>query len=188
MVKKDNPLLPQGCELFTFMTHNDDRGDLTEIYRQDWIHNDKRVQWNLVHSKARTLRGVHTHVDRIDYLVLLQGKMMLGLRDLRRNSPSFGMSALVMLGGGVSEAAYIPTGVAHGFYFPEPSTTLYGMSEYFNSSMDDELGCHPGDPDLDIPWPDGCWLLSERDQSAGTLKEMQEAYDLIVGSSSKEEE
>lgn len=186
MVNKETSDLPTGCQLFEFNSHNDERGQLTEIYRQSWIPNDKRVQWNVVHSKARTLRGVHTHIERIDFLVLVQGTMLLGLHDLRRDSATFGMSALVTLGGGSSGAAYIPTGVAHGFYFSEPSTTLYGMSEYFDTSMDDELGCHPGDPGLGISWPQEDWLLSARDQAAGTLAEMQKEYDHIINSMSSD--
>ncbi len=101
--------------------------------------------------------------------------MLLGLYDMRRDSPTFGKSTLITLSPELQKAAYIPTGVAHGFYFTKPSTTMYGLSEYW--SMKDEYGCHPEDVNLNISWPEGAIILFERDSSAGGLEALQADYD-----------
>ena len=167
--------LPEGCKLVSLEPIEDSRGTLTEAYRQERIETAPRVQWNLVRSKAGTLRGVHTHLNRTDYLMVLEGEMWLGLYDLRRSAETFGKSSLLKITPETNVAAYIATGVAHGFYFPKPSVTLYGLSDYW--TMADEMGCHPEDPDLNINWPAGDRLLSDRDVQAGTLAEMQQLYD-----------
>jgi len=66
----------------------------------------------------------------------------------------------------------IPTGVAHGFYFHEPSVHLYAVSHYWDPA--DELACHWTDPDLGIPWPAAEPILSERDAAAGTLSQLRD--------------
>ena len=62
----------------------------------------------------------------------------------------------------------IPPGVAHGFYFLEPSLHVYAVSEYWNPA--DELGCHWADPDLELQWPDPSPLVSERDARSQSLR------------------
>ncbi len=167
--------LPEGCLLLPLVAHGDERGTVMEVYRREWIDGDERVQWNVVHSNAGTLRGVHVHTTRLDYLYVVEGEMWLALYDMRRSSTTFKQSCLVRLAPDVNQAAHVPVGVAHGFYFTKPSITLYGLSSYF--SMEDELGCHPDDPALGIEWPGEERLLSTRDQKAGTLEEMQQAFD-----------
>ena len=50
----------------------DDRGELVEIFRRDWVDKSP-VQWNCVTSIAESLRGVHVHLRHIDHLVVLSG-------------------------------------------------------------------------------------------------------------------
>lgn len=171
----NNNDLPEGCRLVPLNPIEDDRGILIETYRQEWVEETARVQWNLVRSKPGTLRGVHLHAKRTDYLVVIEGEMWLGLYDMRRASETFGRSYLVRLAPDENQAAYLATGVAHGFYFTKPSLTLYGLSDYW--TMDDEFGCHPDDPGLGIVWPGEARILSARDQAASDLSEMQTLYD-----------
>ena len=55
------------------------------------------MQWNAVWSEAGVLRGVHVHIRHDDYLTVPVGRASVGLRDLRRGSPTEGLSALVEL-------------------------------------------------------------------------------------------
>ncbi len=93
---------------------------------------------------------------------------MVGLRDLRRGSPTEGLSTIVELGRENPAALVIPHGVAHGFYFPEPSLHVYAVSEYWDPT--DELGCRWDDPELEIPWPTETARVSERDAAAQPLQ------------------
>lgn len=151
-------------------THHDGRGNLTEIFRREWIPDSPPVQWNFVRSEGNVLRGVHVHVSHVDYVVALQGRMLVGVRDLRQGEAG----AIVELYAAAPAMLTIPPGVAHGFYFPEPGAFIYGMTHYWDP-VNDELDCRWDDAGLAIPWPDGCASprLSPRDQGAGSLEQLR---------------
>jgi dTDP-4-dehydrorhamnose 3,5-epimerase len=162
--------LPQGVRLRSLQTHHDQRGSLTELFRASWETGVEVVQWNYTESEARVLRGVHVHVKHADYLILLRGSASIGLRDLRIGSPTEGMTALIEMRGTKLHALTIPPGVAHGFYFHEPSAHLYAVSEFWDEL--DELGCHWADPALEIDWPEAAPLISTRDAALPSLQEL----------------
>jgi len=162
--------LPSGVKLQPLRTHNDHRGAFTEIFRENWNAGVAPVQWNVVTSEPGVLRGVHVHHTHDDYLLISHGRAQIGLQDLRRGSPTEGLAAVVEMRGDAMEALTIPRGVAHGFYFIEPSMHIYAVSHYWNE--EDELGCAWNDPALDIPWTPEIPILSERDRNAGSLAEM----------------
>jgi dTDP-4-dehydrorhamnose 3,5-epimerase len=162
--------LPDGVALRPLDMNRDPRGSFTEVFREEWDTGISPVQWNIVSSEVGTLRGVHVHIRHDDYLTTLRGQASVGLRDLRRGSPTEGMSALVELAEDPLTALLIPHGVAHGFYFAEPSLHLYGVTKYWD--VGDELACHWADPQLEIPWPAVPTLVSERDSTAPSLAEL----------------
>jgi dTDP-4-dehydrorhamnose 3,5-epimerase len=162
------PLLPAGILLVPLDPHVDDRGCFTELYRAEWPTTVAPIQWNAVRSEAGVARGVHVHIRHADYLTVPMGLAEVGLRDLRRGSPTEGMTALVQLGGDDAGALVIPPGVAHGFYFPEPSLHVYAVTEYWNPT--DELGCRWDDPDLEIPWSVDSARISDRDAQAPSFQ------------------
>jgi dTDP-4-dehydrorhamnose 3,5-epimerase len=159
--------LPTGAWLSRLEPHTDARGALTEIFRAEWDTGVAPVQWNLVHSAADVLRGVHLHPRHHDYLVVVHGRATIGLRDLRPGSPTEGIVALVDMAGDHPTALTIPPGVAHGILFHQPSTLLFAVSHYWDP--DDEIACYWDDPELGIPWPVVSPRLSQRDASAPPL-------------------
>jgi dTDP-4-dehydrorhamnose 3,5-epimerase len=162
--------LPEGVRIVPLTTHEDDRGSLTEVFRQSWAPNIKPCQWNVVSSGASVLRGVHVHLTHSDYLILLSGVCVYGLYDCRRGSPTEFQSAMIEASGSSRFALIIPPGVAHGFYFQTDSLHLYAVTHYWDPS--DELGCRYDDPDLGIDWPRGNVIISPRDQVLPTLQEL----------------
>jgi dTDP-4-dehydrorhamnose 3,5-epimerase len=163
--------LPSGVELFPLEMHPDSRGCLTEIFRAEWDTGVSPVQWNVVSSQAGVLRGVHVHPRHDDYLIVIQGEASIGLRDLRRGSPTEGVTALVPMSGDELAAIKTPRGVAHGFYFPVPSVHVYAVTSYWDRA--DELACHWADPELAIPWPtSSAPSLSESDAVAPPLQDL----------------
>lgn len=96
--------------------------------------------------------------------------MLLGLHDVRADSPTRGQSIVVELTGDAPRAVTIPPGVTHGFFFPELSLHIYAVSHYFNP--EDELGCRFDSPELGLKWPVASPLLSKRDAEAGSYSEM----------------
>lgn len=153
-----------GVKLVDLDSHADDRGVFTELFRREWEAGIEPVQWNVVRSKQGVLRGVHVHITHADYLTVVQGTMLLGLRDMRPESPSFETVTYIELVGEQMRAICIPPGVAHGFCFTREAIHLYSVSHYWN--LDDELGCRWNDPALKMPWPLEVPRLSERDSNA----------------------
>lgn len=169
--------LPHGVVWRELKTHADQRGDLTELFRAEWQSGPAPVQWNFVRSKANVLRGVHVHPRHDDYLIVLQNRMILGLKDLRRDSPTHDLESLVELTGERLSVIHIPHGVAHGFYFPSDARYIYAVSSYWDLS--DELRCRWDDPELGLNWPADSPILSDADEGAGTLSAMRR--DLEAG-------
>jgi dTDP-4-dehydrorhamnose 3,5-epimerase len=154
--------LPTGTTLRELTPNRDDRGCFTELFRNEWATGIEPIQWNMVSSNAGVLRGVHVHIRHADYLTVASGTAIVGLQDFRKSSPTFGHACTVTLSGQKPAALHIPVGVAHGFYFPEPSIHIYAVSEYWDD--DDELGCHWRDPGLRIEWPFDNVHISHRDE------------------------
>ena len=172
--KDEMTTLPLGCVVRELTTHSDERGNLTEIFREEWKAGIEPVQWNFVRSKPNVLRGVHVHVIHTDYLVCLEGTLVLALSDIRPESPTHGLATTVVLKGTHLRAALVPPGVAHGFYFPEPSSLCYSVSDYWNTR--DEIGCRWDDPALGLDWKVGKPELSPRDTTAGTAAAMTQQF------------
>lgn len=166
--------LPPGVKHLVLEPRDDARGRLIELFRASAFPEVVPVQWNVVDSKAGVLRGVHVHRDHWDYLVILGGRASIGLQDLRSGSPDEGHATVVEMTGATMSALTIPPGVAHGFYFHEPSLHIYGVDHYWDP--DDELGCRWDDPELRIPWELQPTELSARDREAASLRVMIASY------------
>ena len=162
--------LPVGVQRTELRMHRDERGWLTEVFRDEWRTGIHPVQWNMVYSHPGTLRGFHVHLAHYDYLIVPKGRLILGLKDLRSRSPTFQLSVMLDLSAEHPETVTIPPGVGHGFFFPAESILFYSVSEYWNP--DDELGCRWDDPGLGLAWPVTSPLLSERDRTAPSLDEL----------------
>ena len=174
--------LPAGVGQINLTMHADERGTFTEVYRNEWDTGIEPAQWNVVRSKAGTLRGVHVHPVHHDYLVVVEGSATIGLRDLRRGSPTESRATTIEVSGESLTALSIPPGVAHGFLFHVASMHVYSVSHYWN--LADELGCHWADPELEIDWPFAPSLLSENDAAAQPLSSLLdelEPYQPIAG-------
>jgi dTDP-4-dehydrorhamnose 3,5-epimerase len=162
--------LPLGVAIKDLTPHADDRGVFTEVHRDAWHDGQRMLQWNFVRSRANVLRGVHVHRTHWDWIVLVEGMMVLALHDVRPDSPTRGRSIIVKLRGETPRAASIPPGVVHGFFYPVPSVHVYAVSQYFDPT--DELGCRFDSPELGFDWPIATPLLSKRDDEAGSYSEM----------------
>lgn len=159
--------LPAGVLLRPLVPYRDHRGSFTELFRESWDMDVRPIQWNAADSLPNVLRGVHVHFRHDDYLVVLRGRASIGLMDLRDESSTRDLGAVVELDGERPAALKIPTGVAHGFYFHTESTHLYGVTRYWDPR--DELSCRWDDPELTIPWTPHHPTLSERDARAQSL-------------------
>ena len=162
--------LPPGVRVIPLTTHKDARGGFTEVFRNSFIPTTAPCQWNLVYSQANVLRGVHLHITHADYLILASGSCLFFLFDCRSDSPMKFQPSTVNAKGHAPFGLYIPPGVAHGFYFYEPSLHVYGVDHYWDTA--DELGVRFDDPGLKFEWPCSAPHLSERDLGLPSLQDL----------------
>jgi len=171
--------LPDGVELLSLDMHRDDRGWVSEVFRRDRVPGQDPCQWNATVSQPNVLRGMHVHARHRDYLVVLQGRMSVGLFDIRKGSPSYRRGTIVTLSGENLAALRVPVGVMHGFYAHDSAVYMYGVDAYFDPR--DEMGCHWSDPGLGLQWPCSDPVLSERDRRAGTLDAVEAQFRAANG-------
>lgn len=161
---------PAGVTLRRLEPHEDLRGRFTEVFAEHWGLGAEAVQWSVVDSGARVLRGMHLHRRHAEYLVVLRGVALVGLVDLRPGSPPSGAWSLYRLDAAEPALLAWPARVLHGWYSVEPTLHLQGVSEaYRDYAEDDNLRVRWDDPGLGIPWPDPAPVLSPRAAAAGGL-------------------
>ena len=165
--------LPSGVNLTSLKTHSDSRGDLTEIFRNEWQDSHEPVQWLVSRTEANALRGVHVHARHWDYYCVVAGELIIGLHDLRPTA-STPQSAMLRLSAAQLQLAAIPTGVAHGLYSPSSSMFMVATSEYYDPA--DDLACRWDAPELAMDWPCTAPVLSIRDRDAGGYAAFKAAF------------
>jgi dTDP-4-dehydrorhamnose 3,5-epimerase len=163
-----------GVEVLELPSERDVRGALVELCRASWVEPDEPVQWNAITNRPGSLRGVHWHNAHADYIAPVLGSVLVAAVDLRIASPTEGRAEVVVLDAGEPRAMVIAPGVGHGFFSPEASVVMYGVSEYWDP--DDELGVRWDDAALGIPWPPEAAhaLVSGRDAAFPMLAEAGE--------------
>ena len=139
--------------LISLTEHKDLRGSFTEIFQENWGSVLKPVQWSVIKSEANVFRGMHYHQRHDEYFCLIEGHCLVGLRDLRPNSPTQHQSALFELHGNNPSALIFPKGLLHGWYFHTTSLHIQSVSEaYEDYGPDDNWRCRWDDPELELPW------------------------------------
>src|SRR5258707_11675590 len=100
----------------------DDRGFFLESYNEKTFAEvgiaERFVQDNHSHSKRGVLRGLHYQIQKSQgkLVRVVSGEVLDVFLDLRKSSPSFGRWHSVKLTGENRRQAWIPAGLAHGFY------------------------------------------------------------------------
>jgi dTDP-4-dehydrorhamnose 3,5-epimerase len=142
------------------MTHADARGELTEIFRNEWFDTPRPVRWHAVRGTAQALRGVHLQRRAWTYLCLLHGRAAIGL-----HVPATRSGTLLELGETPRAVLAIPPGIGYGLYFHSAALCLRATSE----AAEDVLRCRWDSPGLGIPWPCGDPLLDAADATANLV-------------------
>jgi len=124
------------------------------------------------------VRGAHVHVDYDEYYALARGRVLLGLADIRRSSPTYRKSIQVPWSAEDAFAVVIPRGVAHVVLFEEDSVLVFGLSGYWQAKFD-VVGCQWDDPELGFKWPVTSVALSQRDAGSGNYAAMLPLYEKL---------
>jgi dTDP-4-dehydrorhamnose 3,5-epimerase len=154
----------------------DPRGTFLEVFSDGWKLPIDPRQWSVVTSRAGTLRGMHVHVRHDECVLPLSGRVLVGLYDLRPDSSTSGNSMMIELDSEQPSLIVFPPGIVHGWYYPVDAVHLQGVSEpYAEYATDDNLGCHYGDPELNLSWPAEPLLVAERARSFPPLATLRHA-------------
>lgn len=157
--------------------YHDSRGWFLEFHKEESFRKVGITysfpQENISFSKKGVVRGLHFQRapwQQAKLVSVLAGKVMDVVVDLRRGSPTFGISYTCILDATQHNLLMVPEGFAHGFAALEDSMFLYKSSNLYNREA--ECGILWNDPLLKIEWPFPSPILSEKDQNLETLQEL----------------
>lgn len=133
------------------------------------------VQDNHSKSAKGVLRGLHYQLKHAQgkLVRVVQGAVFDVAVDIRKNSPTFGLSFGLELSAANNKQLWIPAGLAHGFLVTSDTAEfLYKTTDYYHPEFERSLlWC---DAAIGINWPldmlDAPPLLSAKDASAPTLE------------------
>ena len=158
--------------IFEGKNFKDSRGHLREVFLQNKLK--KKIIFSIFsNSKKNVLRGLHFQKKKPQgkYLSVLKGRIFDTVVDLRRKSPTFGKSFSIILSRKNCKSIYIPAGFAHGFLsLDNENIVYYGCTEY--RSPKNEFSVNYNDPQFKIKWPTRKVILSEKDKTAKTFREL----------------
>ncbi len=155
----------------------DERGFLFEVYHKNRYYSfgidTDFVQDNYSFSSIGTLRGLHYQIknSQAKLIQIIKGEIFDVAVDLRYGSQTFGKWIGTYLSEKNHRQLFIPEGFAHGFCVTSDSAMLvYKCSDHYN--IEDEEGVIWSDPEINISWPTEEPILSEKDKTFSTLKEI----------------
>ena len=147
----------------------DERGFFLESYSERTFAAlglaDNFVQDNHSNSKQGVLRGLHYQVQKPQGKLIraVTGEILDVFVDLRRSSDTFGRWHAVKLSYENKLLAWIPAGLAHGFYvLSDSADVLYKATEFYYPELERTILWN--DPDLGIDWGATSPLLSSKDE------------------------
>lgn len=167
-----------GLLMFTPSPVRDQRGFFSRTFdaaafRQAGLDPDGFAQDSLSRSRRGVIRGLHLRsgVGESKLVRCSYGRIWDVVVDLRRDSPTFGRWEAFDLDGEQQQSIYIPAGCAHGFQaLTDPADTAYRIDRPHDPGEDVTIAYD--DPDLAITWPLEAVLMSDRDRSGATMRDL----------------
>jgi len=145
--KYDSTTIIRGVEFVTLNVMNDDGGTFLEIGRLDeagvfrGMADFRARQVNYSLMEPGTVKAWHLHYRQDDiFFVPPDSRVVLGLVDCRKGSPTEDERMRLTLGGGNARLVRIPAGVAHGVanLTQERARLIYFVNQQFDMISPDE--------------------------------------------------
>ena len=157
----------------------DDRGFFLESYNEKTLAEigitQRFVQDNHSYSKRGVLRGLHYQIQKPQgkLIRVVSGEVLDVFLDLRKSSSTFGKWHSVKLSAENLLQAWIPAGLAHGFYVLSDSAhVLYKSTEFYYPELERTVLWN--DPELNIDWETIAEpLLSAKDKQGVKFKDAE---------------
>lgn len=176
---KVSPTPLSGALILQPRVFEDERGFFLESYNEKVFAEmgirDKFVQDNHSFSRRGVLRGLHYQIRSAQgkLVRVVSGEVLDVFLDMRRSSPSFGEWYSVRLSEENRLLAWIPAGLAHGFYvLSEEAHVLYKSTDFYSPEMERTVLWN--DPDLKIDWGNFSEpLLSAKDKVGSHFRDAE---------------
>jgi len=171
----------KGCFTIEPSKFGDSRGYFFESFNErtfnELTNTDTHfVQDNQSFSTKGVLRGLHAQSGQhaqAKLVRVLDGRVVDVAVDVRPGSETYGQHVAVELSAENNLQLFVPRGFLHGFVvLSETATFFYKCDNFYNKES--ECGIHPLDPDVAVDWrlPVDELLLSEKDKTAASFKEV----------------
>ena len=172
-----NTLL-DGVKIITPTVFEDERGYFFESYKAPIFENNDLpisfVQDNEVKSTKGVLRGLHYQFNRPQgkLVRVISGSILDVAVDIRKRSPTFGLSEIVHLTEENNKMQYIPEGFAHGYLVTSSeSIVVYKCTDIYDPN--DQYGIIWNDETIGVDWMYDSPILSEKDLMLPALNDQQ---------------
>jgi dTDP-4-dehydrorhamnose 3,5-epimerase len=112
---------------------------LDERHQVEGMDGFRPAQWNWSLIEPGAVKAWHVHLDQEDvWIVPPSATLLVGLADLRRDSPTASVLQRFVAGAGRCERLLIPRGVAHGVanLTTAPHAMLYAVNRPFSPDPD----------------------------------------------------
>ncbi len=140
-----------GVQLINVKQFIAEEGDFSEVMRfeengeLESVPGFKIAQINRTHLFPNSIKAWHVHFEQCEiWYVPPMYHLLVGLWDLRKDSPTCGKTMRVVLGEGTSKLLFIPNGVAHGSVNTSPNSIelFYFVNRKFEVTNPDEKRIH----------------------------------------------
>ncbi|WP_179467609.1 dTDP-4-dehydrorhamnose 3,5-epimerase family protein [Mycolicibacterium vinylchloridicum] len=171
----------EGLVVLVPQPHFDERGLFTRTFDAE-IFDDHLgtpgasasfIQDSQSRSVQGTIRGMHGRSGGGEAKLIrcANGAVQDVVVDIRPESPTFGHQLSITLDDTEFVHLFVPRGFLHGFQALTPTADVcYRIDRPHDPSED--LGVAFDDPDLNISWPLAPTVISQRDRSAGSWREL----------------
>tara|TARA_B110000444_G_scaffold251218_1_gene278739 strand:+ start:839 stop:1372 length:534 start_codon:yes stop_codon:yes gene_type:complete len=156
--------------------YKDKRGFLRITHVQKEL-NKKFILEYCTTSKKNSLRGFHFQhrFQQAKYVMVLKGKILDCVIDLRKKSKTFGKIFSIILSKKNNLALYIPEGFAHAYYsFEKENIIYYKLTNHHKPKFED--GINALDKSLNINWPSGKKVMSIKDKKLKSFSNFKNLY------------
>ena len=151
----------------------DSRGHFRELLIEKLVK--KKFKFTVISkSKKNVVRGLHMQkkLQQGKYISVIKGKILDVVVDCRKNSKTFGKHFKIILSDKNCKSIYIPPGFIHGFLgLDDENLVIYSCTNYRDKNS--EFGVKWNDKDLNIKWNIKKPILSKKDKSNLSFKEIK---------------
>ncbi len=141
-----------GVKIKKLVTHLTEDGYFREIVRDEERVLKRFGQSSVSLTFPGSIKAFHYHKKQDDLWHIFCGQVRAVLFDMRKGSPTYGVTQVVMMGEDAPSSLFIPKGVAHGYQVlgNKEAILFYHTTEHYNPK--DEFRISYDSPDIAFDW------------------------------------